>query len=172
LFKKPPPDENVGLRLVSLCSFISDGCSLLGSLGAFSLEASLARVVCRSSECCRTLLGIIMSLNVLSFSDRSGAVFIESVYACDRSGCWIWRCLSVGEASRGLFSSRIDLVLDSRLNALGLPFLLALECEDGGWDSPVDSMETSDRDGPPTGFLVVDLSTLGSASRIRVSISI
>jgi hypothetical protein len=72
--------------------------------------------------------------------------------------------LSVGEVSRGLFSSRIDLDLDSRLNALGLLFLTELTFEEEGVPASLaESMETSDFDGPPpTGFLLVDLSALRS----------
>ena len=74
--------------------------------------------------------------------------------------------LSVGEASpRGLCSSRIDFVLDKRLKGFGLFFFMTFGFEDDeGGGSAVASKETSDLEGPPTGFRVVDRSMLGSAN--------
>jgi hypothetical protein len=89
-----------------------------------------------------------------------GAVLRELVYVCERSGCS--GCLSVGDTSRGLFSSRIDLVLDSRLKGFGLFFLMTFGFDEDCGASLVESTETSDFDGPPTGFLEVALSALGS----------
>jgi hypothetical protein len=52
----------------------------------------------------------------------------------------------------------MDLVLDSRLNAFGLLFLMAFVLEEDGGGSGWESRETSDFDGPPTGRRVVDRS--------------
>jgi len=89
---------------------------------------------------------------------------IELLCACAVSTRSRAMCLSVGEGSRGLFSSRIDFVRDSRLKGFGLFFLMTFGFEDEGGDSAVESMETSDFEGPPTGFLIVDRSTLGSGN--------
>lgn len=72
--------------------------------------------------------------------------------------------LSVGEGSRGLCSSRIDFVLDKRLKGFGLFFFVTFGFEDEDVVSAVESIETSDLEGPPTGLRAVDLSTLGSAN--------
>jgi hypothetical protein len=66
----------------------------------------------------------------------------------------------------------MDLVLDSRLNAFGLPFLMTFVPEDGGV-SVWESRETSDFEGPPTGRRVVDRSvesihTEGKVSKRRL----
>jgi hypothetical protein len=142
---------------------MADGCNLPFSLPSFPRDVSRFCEYFRSSECCRTF-ELIISLNDLSFSDRSGAVLIELLCACEVSARSGAICLSVGEGSRGLFSSRIDLVLDSRLNGFGLFFLMTFGFEDEGGESAVESKETSDFEGPATGFLVVDRSTLGSAN--------
>lgn len=79
-----------------------------------------------------------MSLNDLSLSERKGAVLMELLWACVLSG--YSGIFSVGDSSRGLGSSRIDLVLERRLKGLGLFFRRAFELEDGE-DSVVDSIE-------------------------------
>lgn len=108
-----------------------------------------------------------MSRNVRSLSARKGAVCIELLCVCARSGAW--GIFSVGEASRGLFSSRIERVLERRLKGFGLFFLMTFGLEGAG-GSPVESTETLDLEGPPTGFLatLVDLSGLGSAEDSRL----
>ena len=94
-----------------------------------------------------------MSLNDLSFSDRSGAVLSPLLYACVLSESI---CLLSGEVSLGLCSSpRIDLVLPNKLNGFGL-FFFSVECEDCG--SVVGFVEELDFDGAPTALLVTDLS--------------
>lgn len=102
-----------------------------------------------------------MSLNDLSFSNRSGAVFSE-LYVCDLSGS---NNLLFGGASRGLCSSRIDFVLPSKLNGLGLFFLIVFELVFVGGDS-VEAKDASDFEGPPppppTGRLITDLSVVDS----------
>jgi hypothetical protein len=98
-----------------------------------------------------------MSLNDLSFSDRSGAVFSE-LYVCGLSGS---NSLLFDGASRGLCSSRIDFVLPSKLNGLGLCFLIVFELGAVEGDSE-DANGASDFEAPPTGLLVVDLSAVGS----------
>jgi hypothetical protein len=98
-----------------------------------------------------------MSLNDLSFSDRSGAVFIEA-YVCDLSGS---KNLLFDGASRGLASSRMDFVLPSRLKGLGLFFLIVFDVEGGAVES-AEATDAFDFEGPPTGRLVNDLSTPGS----------
>lgn len=96
-----------------------------------------------------------MSLNDLSFSDRSGAVFKE-LYVCGLSGS---SNLLFGGASRGLCSSRIDFVRPSRLNGLGLFFLIVFELVVG---VSGEAKDASDFERPPTGRLVIDLSVAGS----------
>jgi hypothetical protein len=111
-----------------------------------------------------------MDRNDRSPSDiGSGAVLRDSLCACDFSGSIN---LLFGDNSRGLCSSRMDLVLDSRLNAFGLPFLMTFVPEDGGV-SVWESRETSDFEGPPTGRRVVDRSvesihTEGKVSKRRL----
>lgn len=111
-----------------------------------------------------------MSLKDRSFSARKGAVCMELLCVCARSGAW--GIFSVGEASRGLFSSRIERVLERRLKGFGLLFLVTFGLEGVG-GSPVESTETLDLEGPPTGFLatLVDLSGLGSAEDSRLDLT-
>ena len=94
-----------------------------------------------------------MSLNDLSFSDRRGAVFSE-LYVFGLSGS---NNLLFDGGSRGLGSSRIDLVRPSRLNGFGLFFLIVFEVVDAGVVS-AEASDASDFEDPPTGRLVTDLS--------------
>ena len=94
-----------------------------------------------------------MSLNDLSLSERSGAVFKE-VYICDLPGS---NNLLFSGASRGLCSSRIDLVRLSRLKGFGLFFLIVFEFVLGEGES-VDANEASDFERVPTGRLGSNLS--------------
>jgi hypothetical protein len=93
-----------------------------------------------------------MSLNDRSLSPRKGAVFSE-LYVLGLSGS---RNLLFGGGSRGLGSSRIDFVRLSRLKGFGLLFLVVFNVEVGAVES-VETRDTSDFEGPPTGRLVVDL---------------
>jgi hypothetical protein len=98
-----------------------------------------------------------MALNDRSPSEIGrGAVLTDSLCACVLSGSIKW--LLFGEGSRGLGSSRIDFVLESRVNPFGLPFLTTFAPEEEGGASVWESRETSDLEGPPTGRRVVALS--------------
>lgn len=102
------------------------------------------------------MLEVIIALNDRSPSEIGrGAVLRDSLCACVFSGSIN---LLFGEGSRGLGSSRIDFVLDSKLNAFGLPFLITFAPEDDCGGSVWESRETSDFEGPPTGRRVVDRS--------------
>jgi hypothetical protein len=108
----------------------------------------------------------------MALSDRSfsvagrGAVLIESECVCVFSGSIN---LLFGDGSRGLCSSRIDFVLDNKLNGFGLPFLMTLLLEEDAWGSACESTETSDLEGPPTGRRVADLSLLDSITRLTLA---
>lgn len=120
---------------------------LLFSLISLPCDISLAAVDCRSSDRCR-IFELIISLKDLSFSDRRGAVFKE-LYVCGLSGS----CnLLFWEPSRGLCSSRIDLVRLSRLKGFGLFFF---EVKDAGGVS-AEPREALDFE-VPTGLLATDL---------------
>jgi len=71
-----------------------------------------------------------MALNDRSPSEIGrGAVLSDSLCACVLSGSIN---LLFGEGSRGLGSSRMDFVLDSSVNAFGLPFLTTFPPEEAG----------------------------------------
>ena len=127
---------------------------------------SRAGVGWRSSDRCRTL-ELIISRNDLSVSDRIGAVRIELLCACDRSGSI---CFWLDVGSFGLCSSRIDLVLFMRLNGFGLFFLITFEVEAEYGDSAEVTSDVSDLAGPPTGFRITDLSAAESVYKVPISI--
>jgi hypothetical protein len=101
-----------------------------------------------------------MALNDLSFSGPGrGAVLSDSVRVYALSGSVN---LLFGDGSRGLCSSRIDFVLDNKLNGFGFPFLMTFVFEKEGGGSVWESRETSDLAGPATGRWFVDRSLLDS----------
>jgi hypothetical protein len=110
-----------------------------------------------------------MALSDRSFSVAgSGAVLIESEYVCIFSDSIN---LLFGDGSRGLCSSRTDLVLESKLNGFGLAFLMTLGFEEDDGASVCESRETSDLEDPPTGRRVADLS-LDSIARLVLAYDI
>jgi len=124
---------------------------------------SRGAVGCRSSDRCR-ILELIIALNDLSLSGAGrGAVLSDSVCVYALSGSIN---LLFGDVSRGLCSSRIDFVLDNKLNGFGLLFLMMFVFEEEGGGSIWESRETSDLAGLATGRRFVDRSLLDSIHQV------
>lgn len=123
----------------------------------------------------------IIALNDLSpCSTGKGADFADGSceIGCDCACCGC-NCifspspnLFVGDVSRGECSSRVDLERDNILKGFGLLFFVIAVLEEVGVESPFDSSDTSECDGPPTALLATDLSKLDSVCEIAISMAL
>lgn len=153
-------------------------CVLLCSrslLPSFDFELSRGCEGCLSSERCRTVELIIALKDLSPCSTGKGAdlaaLSCEIDCAC---GCVFSPSpnLFVGDGSRGECSSRIDLDRDKILKGFGLLFFATAVLVDGGCDSPFESRDTSEFDGPPTALLATDRSRLDSVCKVVISIAL
>lgn len=127
---------------------------------------------------------LIIALNDRSFSGRGrdadlAELSCESGCDCNCACCGC-ACdcnfspssnLFVGDASRGECSSRIDLDRDKILNGFGLPFFATAVPVELGGESPFESRDTSECEGPPTALRATDRSRLDSVCKVAISMA-